>query len=353
MGKSLSLHDAAMMLADPPAAVGFPTDVRDDTSSNNVVSFKKTGKKGLSIADGARMLADAEAGRGNNNSRSRKFRDPGGDLSISDAAKLLVGQAPKYEGRLTKAQSVDLLLGRQSTGKGSGALTKSEAAQFLTSGASSNRNSGNYAGGVSDYVIESQNASIALASAASGWQNLENQYRAFEHAVASAFPEVVAYGNTATMGMAPARYMQFLAAEEQFDRFKGAAVALYNQHAQAWSQAVHVENQEFLARNPDFEDSDADMMAAILVSVVGENEAIALAGPNMTVSASDPRILDVLKIAAGTDDGDTIIQALAGAGFSNMDIAAIANGTARCHVLDHRVRTILLRAARNVQTEED
>ncbi|ODA95560.1 hypothetical protein BFX40_23660 [Mesorhizobium sp. SEMIA 3007] len=356
MGKSLSLSEAAAILADPPSSVGFPTDVRDDTSSSNVVSFKNTGKKGLSIADGARMLADAESGRGNN-SRSRKFRDPGGDLSISDAAKLLVGQTPKYEGRLTKSQGVDELLGRNNKGQSTGGrLTKSQAAQLLTGASSDNRSSGNigsYEGVVSDYVIESQNASIAFANTLAAWNNLSNQFSAFANAVASSFPEVVEGGDTAVMRMGPARYRQFLTAEEQFYRFEDAAKALYDQHAQAWSQAVHVENLEFLARNPDFDEADADMMAAVLVSVVGENEAIALASPNATVSASDPRILDVLKIAAGTEDGDTIIQTLVGAGFNNMDIAAIANGTARCHVLDHRVRTILLRAARNIESVEE
>lgn len=365
MSRSLSISDAASILADPASSIGFPssgrfqTDVRDDgTGSNNVVSFKKSKSRGgLSIAQAAAMLADAET-RGENGNRSKRFRDPGGDLSISDAAKLLVGQpARKVEGRLTETQGVDMLLGRKPKAAG-GRLTKSDAAQLLASdGSVSNHNSGNsgsYEGVVSDYMIESQNASIAFANTGAALQNLDNQYRAFEHGVASAFPEVVAGGDTATMGFSPARYMQFLAAEEQFDRFKDAARTLYAHHAQAWGQAVHVENTEFLARNPDFEDADADMMAAILVAVVGEDEAIALAGPNYTVSASDPRILDVLKIAAGTEDGDTIIQTLVGAGFSNMDIAAIANGTARCHVLDHRVRSILLRAARNVQlTQED
>ncbi|MCH4554856.1 hypothetical protein [Mesorhizobium jarvisii] len=352
MSRNLSLAEAAAILADPPSSVGFPTDVRDDTSSSNIVSFKNTGKKGLSIADGARMLADAESGRG---SRSRST---GGELTVEDGARLLAGQpAKKLKGRLTKSQGVDELLGRNEKGQAAGGrLTKGQAAQLLTGASSGNRSSGNigsYEGVVSDYVIESQNASIAFANTLAAWNNLDNQYSAFAHAVASSFPEVVAGGDTAIMRMAPARYMQFLAAEEQFDRFKGAASVLYDQHAQAWSQAVYVENLEFLARNPDFDEADADMMAVVLVSVVGENEAIALTSPSATVSASDPRILDVLKIAAGTEDGDTIIQTLVGAGFNNMDIAAIANGTARCHVLDHRVRTILLRAARNMESGEE
>jgi hypothetical protein len=353
MSTSLSISEAAAILADLPASVGFPTDVRDDTSSNNVVSFKKSkGRGGLSIAQGASLLAEAESGRGNS-SRSRQLRDPGGDLSIEDGARLLLGEtSKKVEGRLTKSQGVDLLMGRKARTQG-GELTKSEAVQLLASGNTSDRSDNSYHGsaasGMTDYVIESQNAAISFQNAEAALRNFESNFWAFVHNAAAAFPEVVQHGHDAVMRMPPVRFAQYLTLETEVDKFKEIARSLYAYQGQAWSQAVHVENMEFLAKNPDFEDSESSTMASILVAVVGENEALALAGPNATVSASDPRIIDVLKVAAGSDDGDAIIQLLVGAGFSNMDIAAIANGTARCHLMDHRVRTVLLRAARNVQ----
>ena len=64
-------------------------------------------------------------------------------------------------------------------------------------------------------------------------------------------------------------------------------------------------------------------MAAILLAGMSGDEAIALASTPTTISASDPRVKQVLALAAGSEDGDDMLATLRDAGFDDNDIAAI------------------------------
>ncbi|TPK85318.1 hypothetical protein [Mesorhizobium sp. B2-4-17] len=353
MSKSLSISEAVALVANPAGAAGFQTESVDDTSSN-VVALDTSKRGGLSIAQGAALLAESETKRGGGGQVNRaKFRDPGGRLSIAQGAQLLAGATPKYDRRpLTKAQGVDMLLGRRA-GAEKGALTKREGVELLTRSGRPDVQEVRQPTATSDYVIASQNASIALANADADLQNLEREMWAFVNSAAAAFPDVVARGDNAVIHLNVPRFGQWLVVEERFNRFKEIAPAFFAQRNQAWNNAIWVENNEFLAQNPDFEASDADAMAAVLLLAVGPEEANALVTTPMMVSASDPRVFEVLKIAAGSDDPESIIETLRGAGFTDADIAAIGSGAARCHVLDHRVKSLVLRASRNIDFSED
>ncbi|MER8567544.1 hypothetical protein NKH85_16300 [Mesorhizobium sp. M0924] len=349
----MSISEAAAIIADPASSVGFPsgqfnTDVRDDSGGSNIVAFGRSKTGDLSLAEGAALLANNESGR----SRKTPVRDRGGRLSISQAAQLLAHKQPKYEGkRLSISQGVDMLLGKPLRPE-QGELTTREGVDLLVASSPENVGRAEAALVELDYVIESQNASMALASANA---DIENLYRKFEHFCAgalNAFTDVALDAN-AVMRMSPERLAQFRYTEEKFERFKDSARASFAQRDQAWNHAIRVENREFLAQNPDFQPGDADAMSAILLAVVGLEEATALVTTPMTVSASDPRVHDVLRLAAGSDDADSIMETLRGAGFTDADIGAIGNGTARCHLLDHRVKAIVLRASRNVEISDE
>ncbi|TGP33329.1 MULTISPECIES: hypothetical protein [unclassified Mesorhizobium] len=350
---NLTLAEATALLADPTGAVGFPSsESRDFDTTNNVVAFDK-GTRISRISDAAQELVETE--RPNRKKHRAKIRDDGKSrLDIGEAAQLLVQQQPKkVQGRLTPAQGVDMLLGRRPQARGS-ALTKQEATELLAGGAQDGvaRSPEPFTAPATTYEIEATNAGIALQRANADLATLESQLWQFVYAAAEAFPDVVADRN-AVMRLDAHRFGLLLQAQDRTEEFGRIAERLYGARLQAWNRVVEVEDQEFQARNPDLDDNDSDRMAALLLAVMSRDEAAALASmPAAMISVSDPRVLQVLQIAAGSEDPETLIETLRDAGFSEQDIGAIAKGTAQAHLMDHRVREILLRASRNADFSE-
>lgn len=354
---NLTLADAVQQYADLPASVGLPSNSSQDfDSTGNVVKFDK-GARISRIADAAQELVETE--RQNRKGRRAKVRDDGKSrLDISEAAQLLVQRQPKkIEGRLTRSQGVDELLGRQPSQSKGGRLTSHEEAARLLIGAenavatAAGTAQPTFTAPASTYEIEATNAALDLQRTGSALAELERQLWDFVQACGQAFPEVI-HDRNAHLKFDPHRAILWVSAQAKSDQFTEMAGRINAAHLYAWNRVVEIENRQFSAQNPDLDDGDADRMAAILLSIMSQEEAVALVGSPMAVSATDPRVRQILEIAAGSEDGEAMLATLRDAGFTEDDIAAIANGRAQASLMDHRVRSVLLRASRNVEFAE-
>lgn len=346
---NLTLAEATALLADPAGAVGFPDQRRDDTSSN-VVAFDKP-KKGLSISEGASLLSKNQPPRSRNvqQSKKRQIQDDGGRLEIADAARLLVGMSPKSDGgRLTKSEGVAALLGRITEDNYATSMTQRQAADMVSV---SPEKTVQIVPAARDYTVEATTAAMDLQRINASMADLERQCWDFVYACAQAFPEMI-HDRTAHLRLEPHRAALWLSAQVKGEQFGEMATKIQAAQQYAWNRVVEVENREFQAQNPDLDEGDADRMAALLLAFISKDEAATLAATPAMVSANAPGVRQILAIAAGSEDGEDMLAMLRDAGFTDDDINAIASGSAQAHLLDHRVRNVLLKASRNADFSE-
>lgn len=346
MASNLTLSEAVNMVADPALAIGFQTDEIAESGDD----YGQSGRF-MSVNEAARLFAQQER---KSNGKRRK-RDHGGRLdSINQAARLLVGEDIDEDD--TSSLSLSEAAHAYSTPapkRKTGSLTESEAVAELTrrevaAARASTSPAQSAMGG--DYAIAKTNVAFGLQQAKDAKASVDGLIQQFVEAVFREFP----YGlsDAAVAHFTPQqyqRYLEIMGMVREWHWYEQQADAAV---AQAWRMAHLVENNELVAKHPDVDAEDIDAMVGLLRSVLPEDEAVAVVSNAAYIDTSDPRVRQIIAAAAGSGDGDDMAAELRDSGFDETDIAMIAEGSAKALMIDHRVRSILLKASRNVSERE-
>lgn len=123
----------------------------------------------------------------------------------------------------------------------------------------------------------------------------------------------------------------------------------------AWNACLAIEDEAFLMMHPDLSMEDRHRAVHFLIGCGLEpSEIEAMWTQHVFIDMGHPIAAVVVGFAAGSDDGERMVELLKEIGFDQDTLAKIAAGETRPHLRDHRIQELVFRASRNgIETRQD